>query len=163
MSEGIPMRQLPAQDYARLKHATRKLIRACGGLVAAGEIVGYSKTQLHRWGDINHAAFMPIDVAADLETECGKAYVTQVLSGMASDGIEPHRPCDPLDRMGELAKECGEAGSAYRVAHSDFSGTCATAALKEIDEAIEALTGARRDIESRQESANVEPMQREAR
>ncbi|WP_173087330.1 phage regulatory CII family protein [Devosia sp. 1635] len=85
-------RQLPASDYAKLKAATRQLISTSGGPVDAARVTRVDHQGLSRYGSTNedHAErFMPADVIADIEAECGQPIVTRKLADLAGYLLVP--------------------------------------------------------------------------
>lgn len=79
-------RQLPANDYAGLKAATRQLVTAAGGGNEGSKVTRVSQQVLSGYGSANaeHAErFVPLDVIADLEAECGQPIVTRKLAELA--------------------------------------------------------------------------------
>lgn len=70
-------------DYAVIKQATRRLVKACGGLESAATITRVGHSELARYYDPAEKLFMPIDIAADLETDCGKPMLTRALASLA--------------------------------------------------------------------------------
>ncbi len=79
-------RQLPANDYAGLKAATRQLVSAAGGGNEAAKVTRVSQQVLSGYGSLGaeHAErFAPLDVIADLEAECGQAIVTRKLAELS--------------------------------------------------------------------------------
>lgn len=76
-------------DYIVLKQATKRLIKACGGLEAASMVT--------RVYDPSEKLFMPIDVVADLEAISGNAYVCQSLAHMLGFSLVPLQPPEMLE------------------------------------------------------------------
>src|SRR5690348_7812019 len=69
--------------YMALKAFTRTLIEQAGGLEAAAARTRVGKTQLGEYAAVGEAAFMPIDVVADLEADIGDAPVSRELAKIA--------------------------------------------------------------------------------
>lgn len=66
--------------FHRLKAATRDLVKVCGGVVRAGEISGYSKTEVGRWQSATDTDVIPIPAALALEADSGRAFVSSVMA-----------------------------------------------------------------------------------
>ncbi len=120
-------RQLPANDYALLKAATRKLISHAGGAVAAAAVTRGGHQNIGRYGSAqpdDGERFMPADVIADLESECGQPVLTRALAKLAGFLLVP----EPRG---------GQAGTAL--------GMITARALKEISDVFVALAEAQGD------------------
>lgn len=79
-------RQLPDRDYQALKAATRQLVNAAGGAVAAAGVTRGDHQNISRYGSANldnADRFMPIDVIADLESECEQPVLTKELARLS--------------------------------------------------------------------------------
>ena len=84
------MRVHAAQTYARLKAATRKLIKQAGGCEHAETRVGKSK--LADYGNPNSPdSYAPVDVIIDLECEVGPV-VTSELAKLQGYALVPTSP-----------------------------------------------------------------------
>ncbi|MGK2872395.1 MAG: hypothetical protein ACSLFL_09085 [Alphaproteobacteria bacterium] len=84
-------------DYIVLKQATKRLIKACGGLEAASMVTRVGHSELARYYDPSEKLFMPIDVVADLEAISGNAYVCQSLAHMLGFSLVPLQPPEMLE------------------------------------------------------------------
>ena len=85
-------RQLPASDYQKLKAASRALVGAAGGAVAAAAVTRGDHQSVSRYGSAhpdNEDRFMPIDVVADLESECEQPVLTRALAEMSGHLLVP--------------------------------------------------------------------------
>lgn len=85
-------RQLPASDYQKLKAASRALVATVGGAVAAAAVTRGDHQSVSRYGSAhpdNADRFMPIDVVADLESECEQPVLTRVLAEMSGFLLVP--------------------------------------------------------------------------
>jgi hypothetical protein len=78
-----------SEPAMRLKAATRDLIKHCGGIVRAGEISGYSKSEAGRWGNPGEPSTIPLLAIVRLEADCGVPLVTGVLADLAGHEIAP--------------------------------------------------------------------------
>ena len=84
---------LPVEWLFRVKAATRDLVRHAGGLVRAGEICGYGKSSVDRWGSTDHTECIPIGAALLLEAETGAPLVTAAMAEINGRGLGP-KPVD---------------------------------------------------------------------
>lgn len=100
--------------YLRLKAAARALVKQAGGQEAAAMVTRAGHQTLSRYGLPDDAAFMPVDVVADLEADVGQPVITRVLADLSGhllvarpkvDGADP----EWIERLSALAKESGEA------------------------------------------------------
>lgn len=85
-------RQLPANDYSAIKAATRQLIAHAGGSVAASAVTRGGHQNIGRYGSAqadDAERFMPADVVADLESECGQPVLTRALAKLAGHILVP--------------------------------------------------------------------------
>lgn len=79
-------RQLPANDYAGIKAATRRLIAEAGGAVDAARATRLDHQGISRFGNSHpdhDERFMPADVIADIEAECGQPILTRKLAELS--------------------------------------------------------------------------------
>lgn len=83
------LRQRSETDYAALKLASKRLVKACGGLESAALITRVGHSELARYYDPAEKLYLPIDIAADLETDCGNPLVTAVLAKLAGHEMTP--------------------------------------------------------------------------
>jgi hypothetical protein len=86
------MRPKSEADYRVLKQASKRLIKACGGLEAASMVTRVGHSELARYYDPSERLFMPIDVAADLESIAGNAVLSQSLANMQGFALIPIEP-----------------------------------------------------------------------
>jgi hypothetical protein len=148
MSRG---RQLPDRDYQALKAATRQLVNAAGGTVAAAAVTRGDHQSMSRYGSAhpdNADRFMPIDVLADLESECEQPVMTRELARLSGHLLVPV----PLvartgSALGVITAKALKETSEVFVALADGMGdgklNAAEAAKigREIDEALARLAG----------------------
>jgi hypothetical protein len=73
----------------RLKAATRDLVKACGGLVRAGSVCGFSKTEVGRWQAVAEADLIPLVAIVRLEADCGLPIVTAALAELQGHTLTP--------------------------------------------------------------------------
>lgn len=74
------IRLRPSADYAILKQASKRLVKACGGLESTALITRVGHSELARYYDPSEKLFMPIDIVADLETDCKNPLITRALA-----------------------------------------------------------------------------------
>lgn len=156
-------RQLPANDYALLKAATRKLISYAGGPVAAAAVTRGGHQNVGRYGSA-HAddgeRFMPADVIADLESESGQPVLTRTLARLSGHLLvpEPHVVRSGTALGAITAKALKETSDVF-VALGDGLGDghlCAADAARietEIEEAIIKLMALRLQVQAEAEGA----------
>lgn len=117
------VRILPQSAYLALKAASRVLSKSLGGLEGAATCTNVAYQTLGRYQNVNDAAFMPIDVVADLETEAGAPVVTRILAGLTGHVLvrrpDVTGPGDWTRHLGAVAKECGDAISRLSEALAD--------------------------------------------
>jgi hypothetical protein len=109
-------RQLPAVDYASLKTATRALIKVIGTETDAAGVTRVAQPQLSKYVSTspdNAEFFVPIDIIADLEAECGQPVVTRKLAELSGHELVPLpeilRDGNGLDQVsGAAVKAAGE-------------------------------------------------------
>jgi len=85
-------RQLPDRDYQTLKAVTRQLVNSAGGASAAAAITRGDHQSISRYGSAhpdNADRFMPIDVLADLESECEQPVLTKELARLSGHLLVP--------------------------------------------------------------------------
>lgn len=156
------MRQLREQDYTYLKAASRKMIKQAGGVEGAAVVTRVGRSQLSNYQSINHLAeFMPLDVIADLESDCGVPYVTQALSRLAGGyfmkipsssehAVFSVHLAEIGGEISDVMKRAGEALHDGAITREETGGL-----IQEIDEAINALASARGFLEHTQERSNA--------
>ncbi len=163
-------------EYAVLKQASKRLIRACGGLEAASLVTRVGHSELARYYDPTEKLFMPIDVAADLETIARTPTVTQSLASMLDFTlvqVQPDINAQPDHHWTVLlANLGGETASALRQIGSALSehGTLTAQSIdnyqltRHLDNLIQAAMQLKSSIAQRQERARqlrVNPIGRE--
>lgn len=132
-------------DDQMLSAAAKALIRAAGGLEAAAEATGVSKSTLHRYSSVTCAEQMPVHVVAALEAvthgSADHPQVTRVLARRAGYTLyrraEDSDPC--ADLLGQLAVQAKESGDiANQVCLAIRDGAVepgeAAAIIREIDD-----------------------------
>lgn len=138
-------RQLPAADYYKLKGAVRNLVRVAGNGSQAASATRVSQQRLSDYGNPQAALFMPIDVVADLEAECGPI-VTAELAALCHHLLVPmpesYRDGSVLGRVtGEAMKETSEVFIAISDIMKDgkITGSELARLSHEIDQAMAKL------------------------
>jgi hypothetical protein len=153
-------RQLPATDYAGLKAATRKQISINGGPVEAARSTRVGHQDLSRYGstaDDHDERFIPADVIADLEAECGQPIITRKLAELSGyvlirlpQGRGPGRVLEASGRsaqdMGAMMMELGQALTDGRLTGPESAAIheriqCLQIDLAELDAAVQAEAG----------------------
>lgn len=140
-------RYLPRSDYMAIKAATRDLMAECGGVTRCAQVTRSDAGNLSRYGNPQEGQFMPLDVAADLEAECGDPIVTRCLASLSHVGLvdrpRPVRPADHVRAIGDIAREVADVISAQSSAAADgvIDESEAAEVVKEALEAIAALEG----------------------
>lgn len=84
-------------EYTVLKQASKRLIKACGGLEAAAMVTRVGHSELARYYDFQEKLFMPIDVAADLESIARDPIISQSLAHMLGFVLMPIHPQSALE------------------------------------------------------------------
>lgn len=83
-------RPFSANDYEQLKLATRRQIKANGGLEAAATRTRVGKTELGYYQQSRgENRFVPIDVAADLMAASGRTILLEALASMSNCVVVP--------------------------------------------------------------------------
>lgn len=158
MSRG---RQLPDRDYQALKAATRQLVNSAGGASAAAAVTRGDHQSISRYGSAhadNADRFMPIDVLADLESECEQPVLTKELARLSGHLLVP---VPSVVRSGTAlgvitAKALKETSEVF-VALADGMGDgklCAADAAhigREIDEALAKLAALKLQVNAEAE------------
>lgn len=156
-------RQLPANDYAAIKAATRKLVSHAGGPVAASAVTRGGHQNIGRYGSAqadDAERFMPADVIADLESECGQPVLTRALAKLAGHLLVPEpRVVRSGTALGLITAKALKETSDVFVALGDGLGDgrlCAADAARietEIEEAIIKLMALRLQVQAEAEGA----------
>ena len=156
-------RQLPANDYAALKAATRQLISHAGGAVAASAVTRGGHQNIGRYGSAqpdDGERFMPADVIADLESECGQPVLTRALAKMAGHVLVPEpRVTLSGTALGTVTaaalKETSEVFVSLADGLSDgvLSASDAARIEKDVDDAIVKLLALRLQVQAEAEGA----------
>lgn len=151
-------RQLPANDYAALKAATRQLINAAGGAVAAAAVTRGGHQNIGRYGSAqpdDGERFMPADVIADLESECGQPVMTRALAKLSGHLLVPEpRVVRSGTALGSVTAKALKETSDVFVALGEGLGDgrlCAADAARieaEIEEAVVKLLALRLQVQA---------------
>ncbi len=110
--------------FHRLKSATRDLVKVCGGVVRAGEIAGYSKTEVGRWQSATDTDVIPIPAVLALEADSGRAFVTAVMAELnerrlGEPGADAREVANLTRAHAEVARAIGEASIQLAIAQED--------------------------------------------
>jgi len=130
--------------FFRIKAATRDLVKACGGVVRAGDLASVSKSEVGRWQSPGDPGVIGIPAAMVLEAECGCAYVTAVMAENAgrrlveADGAVS--VADLLGRQGAVARSSAELVA--EIAEAAADGRITAAEAERIDRCAGAVTRA---------------------
>ena len=128
-------RHNPSADYIMIKKATRDLVTACGGLIAASQICRVGKTTLQKYYDPRQPDFfVPLDVVFDLEQACGENIIARALS----NGAASKPDIEFADHLLKSIKEFGEVASAIHDMNADGRQT-AVELRKVAEEAEDAI------------------------
>ncbi len=73
-------RALQDETLIRIKAATRDLVRLCGGLSRAGELLGVSEQTVSRYQLPTHPEVIPLSAVLILEADAGLAPVTRAMA-----------------------------------------------------------------------------------
>lgn len=155
-------RQLPDRDYQALKAATRQLINAAGGTVAAAAVTRGDHQGISRYGSAhpdNADRFMPIDVIADLESECEQPVLTKELARLSGHLlVQVPNVVRSGTALGVITAKALKETSEVFVALADGMGDgrlCATDAAnigREIDEALAKLAALKLQVQAEAET-----------
>lgn len=155
-------RQLPDRDYQALKAATRQLVTAAGGAVAAAAVTRGDHQSISRYGSAhpdNVERFMPIDVLADLESECEQPVLTAALARLSGHLLVPvpaaARSGSLLGKaMARALKETSEVFVTLAEAHADGQICAGEAARvsKEINDALAMLVALKLQVQAEVET-----------
>jgi len=145
----MPKQRLSTDNIAILKTATRRLVRAAGGVESAASATRVGKSIL---SDYQNPAltdhFMPIDVAAELEGDTGTDHVTQAMCRLAGGYFVRNKAGNIVDfsaHMPELGKSIGEVWSQTAVALADgkISDSERHDLINRLDDSIAVMISAR--------------------
>lgn len=123
---------IPETSILRIKAATRDLVKACGGVVRAGEIALVSKTEVSRWQAPGSPDLITIPATLALEADCGLPLVTQVMADMSGrrlsdpDADQRQQACLATN-IAETLRKSAEVMTSYAAAIADGVVTAAEA------------------------------------
>ena len=151
---------VPPQTFASVVDEVITLL----GHDYAAAAANRSKTTLYNWRDIDRNDLPNGDQMAAMDAACldsGQCTEGPFFRHMrhlhekATGRMPEHVPADPMERIHEFCKETGEVGPWLVKVLTDRNAPLADkqAALKDIREAIQALQGCERDIESTMQDA----------
>lgn len=114
---------LPIEWLFRIKAATRDLVNRAGGDRRAGEICGWGKSTVNRWGSTDHVDVIPLPAALLLQAECGSPLVTMAMAEIDGRSLGPKAGGGegPGFRSAHIAvaKEAAELAHTIAVAEDD--------------------------------------------
>lgn len=135
-------------DRLALKAATRHALTLAGGVSRFELATRVAAPVLSKYGAIHEAAaFMPLDVAADLDRDLGAPVMAEALAGLAGYRLTPAdaaRPGAPsLADVAKIMRESCDVADALTAALADGKiGAAEARAIDcEIEEAIAVLRG----------------------
>jgi hypothetical protein len=136
--------------FHRIKASTRDLVKACGGVVRAGEICHASKTEVSRWQSATDGDVIGIAAALALVAECGVAYVTSAMADIHGQRLtdpanEPQKASAVFARHAEFIRAVSEAIAVGATVQADGDLTAAEAEQidRQYSEALRRLNDAR--------------------
>lgn len=131
------MKALSDAQYA-FKAAVRRAVKMAGGNTAAAEVVRAHGSQLSHYGNVDQAAFAPIDVAFELDRAAGDHVILRAWADLCGFDLTPRdadkqASHDLTAAAGQVARESGELISATIEAAAD--GKVTPNEARTIDEA----------------------------
>ncbi|MFP9138721.1 phage regulatory CII family protein [Devosia sp. XGJD_8] len=152
-------RQLPESDYFKLRAATRRLVKFAGNGSQAALITRVSQQRLSEYGQPEAQLFIPIDVVADLEAECGPVVTTE-LAALSNYLLVPMpEACRKGAVLGRITGEAMKETSEVFITIADIikDGVVTGAEVKrlshEIDEALAKLVALKLQVAADSEAA----------
>ncbi len=134
--------------HIRLKAAQRDLIDEVGGIERAAKITDYAKSTVGRWRNPRDPELMPIVAVIQLEGDCGRALVTEVMAGANGRDLSDNIPSDAamvsdlLSAYSDVTMRVAELGQVTARAFADGIVTPAEAdemdrMAAQVDDAVE--------------------------
>lgn len=121
--------------FLRIKSATQDLVKACNGVIQAGEIALVSKSEVSRWQSPTDGTIIPLSAVLALESHCGRPFITTVMAELngrrISDELTPDETstaCVMRSHAAVMASGA-ELHGTVAVAASDLTITATEAAL----------------------------------
>jgi hypothetical protein len=140
--------------FLRIKSATQDLVKACNGVINAGDIALVSKSEVSRWQSATDGTIIPLSAVLALESYCGQPFVTTVMAELngrrLSDELnatESPEACVIRSHAEVMAKGADLHGT-VAIAMGDHKFTPTEAALADRKAAahIDALSRFRQDL-----------------
>lgn len=129
------MRPYSASEYAQLKTATRRALHLAAPLRAITEHTRLDAAALSRAGNPCESAFVPIDVAIDLDAMAGDDAILRTMARLRGFELVPMKgmgcAADLMHEAGEAARQTGELVSSAIDAGGD--GRITKAEARKID------------------------------
>lgn len=151
-------RQLPQIDYLAVRAATRQLVKLCGGGNRAAAITRVGQQELSRYGNPHDdkTVFMPADVVADLEAECGEPVLTKTLAELSGHVLVPvphatnNLEATLVRRVSDMLAEVSDVSGGVSRALDDGEISVSEARLlhREILEAMGALAALDKELDA---------------
>lgn len=110
------MRTNTKDEYKALKSATRRQIKASGGLESAASVTRVEVSRLGQYQQPQHPSYMPIDVVTDLTTDSNETEILQTMAGIANCLLLPLPP----QNLDTLAIDFVKFGQEVATSFSDY-------------------------------------------
>lgn len=99
-----PARPIHDAWFHRIKAATRDLVKACGGVVRAGEVAHASKSEVSRWQSGTDPDVIPLTAVLALEADCSMALITSVMADLNGQRLVGDGPASAVEVAGHHAE-----------------------------------------------------------
>ena len=109
-------KQLDPQADRSLKVATRRQVKASGGLEAAARVSRVSSSRLSQYQSIDHDSYVPIDVVVDLTTDSKEAHALEAMAATCGYFLLPV----DFGESGQLSVDFAEFGEATAQSFADY-------------------------------------------
>ena len=126
----MKIRKTSDATRAFLKTVSRRVIECCGGVSSAESITRVNNSHLSKYqsrSEDNAGTFMPIDVALDLDMDCGEPIITRAMAEsqgfrlVINDTSDDELPCAQklLNKVSTISHSHADLTQALIVAASD--------------------------------------------
>lgn len=112
--------------HTALKSATRRQIRAAGGVEAAASVTRVGKTELSNYQSEHSGRYIPVDVFADLMIATGSVELLETVASLANYTVFPNDSTG-RDLTGDIVTLAENAATLFH----DFARECAKNDLPE--------------------------------